>query len=78
MAVWDSPQTAAAAAAAQEKGTADDKTQGAEAETKEPPPGRPSYIGYEQVMEANQEIQAMLDSQDALDEKARSDMWSMF
>ncbi|KAJ4145102.1 hypothetical protein LMH87_003962 [Akanthomyces muscarius] len=76
MAVWGAPQTAAAAAT-QDMGTSVNKAQGVEAEPKGPPPGLPSYIGYERVMEANKEIHAMLDSQDTLDEKARSDMWNL-
>ncbi len=76
MAIWGSPRTAAADAG-QHKGASNNTTQEAEARPSGRPPGLPLYIGYEAVMEANEEIQTMLDSQDTLDEKTRSNMWSM-
>ncbi|KAJ3476395.1 hypothetical protein NLG97_g9146 [Lecanicillium saksenae] len=42
-----------------------------------PPPGLPSYLGYEEVMAANKEITTMLEEQQMLDAKTRNNMWSM-
>ncbi|TQV99321.1 hypothetical protein V2A60_004795 [Cordyceps javanica] len=70
MAIWGSPRPDVDAATA---------VQGEEATRRSggPPPGLPSYIGYEPVMAANEEIQTMLDAQDVLDKKTRSAMWNL-
>lgn len=79
MAIWCAPQPPPPAST--EDNTSKDgekQSQKTDEKPSGPPPGLPSYIGYEPVMEANKEIQTLLAAQDTLDSKTRSNMWSMF
>ncbi|OAA66052.1 Acyl-CoA N-acyltransferase [Cordyceps fumosorosea ARSEF 2679] len=62
MAIWGAPRPPPAG----EGGGGEEKSSAG------PPPGLPSYIGYEDVMQANAEIERMLDAQDTLDEATRT------
>lgn len=83
MAIWTPPRVATPATKKDTDGDRGDQADIAKQEKQESkpagrPPGLPSYLGYEAVMEAQEETQKMLDSQTILPEKERNGMWCTF